>query len=226
MKLILDAGDGCARVTWPGPQVMRAMTSGGLGKLPGDAITADIKENPEKRLEISNSMPLGRAKDNMVRDGYAPAFSARWLDALLAGGETDATALELVRQMTYKDRGGQAAIDPEALPASRLFRAAWRATEGVITLDQSACRVVFARKILDAKGMALTALGRQVEESMLLGAGDDAFEASVAALKAIDLRAIGHKIAVADSPEALLALWPAELPMPPDVARVVEAGVV
>jgi hypothetical protein len=211
MKIILDSGATQAAVCWPTAKAMRAFTQGGLGKLPGDAVTEDLSENPEKRLEVSRSMPLDRAIENMIRDGREAGFAQRYLTALLSGGETDATALDLVREHAFRAKDGQIAAEPTALPADRFFRNAWRLAGGVVVVDLQAARRIFAERVLEAKAAALAKLTVEVETTLLLGVADASLEAQLEALKLMDLRALGGKIMAADSASALKALWPVAL---------------
>lgn len=211
MKIILDAGTSQAAVCWPTAKAMRAFTQGGLGKLPGDAVTEDLAENPEKRLEVATSMPLDRAIENMIRDGRDASFAQRYLRALMFGGETDATALDLVREHAFRDRTGQVAAEPTALPADRFFRNAWRMAGGMIAVDLQAARGIFAKRVLEAKAAALARLTGEIELKLLVGSADASLEAQLEALKLMDLRALGSKIMAADSADALKALWPVAL---------------
>lgn len=211
MKLILDGAKGqIVRITEPGKVVVKALTSGGFGVLPGDALTADLAENPDKRLEVSTSMPKQRAIDNMVRGGHAPDFAIKWNDALLVGGQTDATALDMVRLKTYLGKGDQIAVNAEdqvvGLNAKyRLFRDAWRMGDGGITIDLTAAKTILAKRIIAKKRNALVALEAK-NELVLLTGQDEPLEEQYEALVNLDLRKLGGKIMAAQSVNELLFL--------------------
>lgn len=207
MKLILDQSDRL-RICKPTRWAMRVFTQGGLPELPGDAVTADLKENAEKRLEVSRSMPFERARENMIGNGRRPEFADRYLRAMLGGGETDASALELVREHAFKDRNGQIASDFSALPSSRSFRNAWRLSGQSVVIDMEEARVIFAREFIHWKIQREKELANQIEIHTVAGRPSDQLEAQFETLRAMNLKAMGDKVLKAKSPEALKKLCP------------------
>jgi hypothetical protein len=206
MKLILSGMEGQAvRIATPSLVIMSALTNGGLGQLPGDAVTADLAEDESRRLEVSESMPRQRAIDNMVRAGHDHDFAVAWTDAVLAGGETDATALEMIGTKSFVEEEGLAPIESDRRPA-RWFREAWRRSGDGIVIDLPAAKRVFAERLVSRK--AETSNEARVKADIATILGDASIEATYFAMVAIDLKAIGAKVMKATSPEDLLALWP------------------
>lgn len=209
-KLILDGTD-AVKIAYPNPQRLRTLTLGGYGRLPGDAVTSDL--DGKRRVVMAQSMTASRAVDNMVRAGHDATFSQRWIKALLAGGENDNTALDLVRQKTFPGRDGQSAIEPDQLPPDRFFRDAWKREGDAITIDMVAARTVFADRVIAAKAEQADVLIKSVETSQVSGDPADELEARYESLVAMDLRALGARVMAAQSTDELKALWPAELPL-------------
>lgn len=208
MKIILSDKPGGVDVCYPSAWIMAALTSGGIGKLPGDAVTADLGENVVERIEVSESMPKARAVENMLRNGRSPAFVDKYLTALMAGGETDATALELVREHAFKDKTGQVAVEHTDIPADRAFRDAWRLQSGVITIDLAASRTLFVHRFVAWKAATIKDLAAQIEMKVLLGEVSDALESQHAALTSMSMRTLGDALAAAKSPDELRVIKP------------------
>lgn len=208
MRIILDGLPDRLLICKPTRWAMRAFTQGGLRQLPGDAVTADLKENPEKRLEVSRSMPLERARDNMIRNGRRPGFVDQYLQAILTGGETDGSALELVREHAFRERTGQIASDFSALPSDRSFRNAWRLSGQGVVIDLPAARTIFARQFIHWKTRSTLELGKRIEINLVAGTTDDQIEAQYEALRTLNLRSIGDKVIAAKTPEELKAICP------------------
>lgn len=214
MKLILEQkDDGGVLIGIPAPNMMTALTNGGFGRLPGDAVTSDLAENESLRIEVAASMPVDRAIDNMVRSGYDPDFAAKWTQAQISGGETDATALGMVALKTFPSQFDVVATEQENIPADRFFRDAWRRDPGSdrLYVDPDASKVIFSRRLIEAKGMSVKKLTDELDVLLLTGKTDQALEAQHEALISLNLRALGAKVMAAASPEELKALWPAEL---------------
>lgn len=210
MKCILDGARGQpVKITYPSARIMQVLTAGGMGALPGDAVTADLAEDPDKRLEVSTAMPKQRAIDNMVRSGHAPDFAVEWIDALLVGGQTGATALDMVRLKTYIGRGDQIAVNFEDQVAEwnvkyRIFRDAWRMADGGIVVDLTAAKTILAKRIIIKKRDALAALEARNDLALLTGQ-DEPLEAQYEGLVNLNLRKLGEKIMAAQGVDELLA---------------------
>lgn len=211
MKLILGVESDSVSVTCASATIIRAFTSGGFGKLPGDAVTSDIEENTARRVEVATSMPKERAIENMIRVGHDPDFAGRWVDATLVGGQTEANALDMIRQKSYPAGGTQIAIDPTALPASRVFRNAWRSMGSGVVVDMEAAKVIFARRMIEARQSKAKQLTDEIELAALTGQSADELEAAFAAMKAADLRMVGDLVMQAKTARELEALWPTSL---------------
>lgn len=215
MTLILAGTEnGPVLLTYPSPTTLAALTSGGLGALPGDAVTADLAENEAARVAAATSMPRQRAVDNMVRAGHDAGFAAAWCDALIDGGKTSAEALEMIAIKAHPGRRAEiAALDGRRRPRSRMFRDAWRRQGDGIVVDLEAARTIFSRRLIEAKRVAAVSATEAAELAVLAG---DTPDACLEALRALDLRAMGTEIMRAQSAAALMALWPADLvgPLP------------
>jgi hypothetical protein len=214
MKLILEQkDDGGVLIGIPAPNMMTALTNGGFGRLPGDAVTSDLAENESLRIEVAASMPVDRAIDNMVRSGFDADFAAKWTRAQISGGETDATALGMVALKTFPSQFDVVATEQENIPADRFFRDAWRRDPGgdKLYVDIDAARIIFSRRLIGAKGAAAKRLTDELDVLLLTGRTDQALEAQHEALIGLNLRALGAKVMAAASPEELKALWPTEL---------------
>ncbi len=214
-KLILTTGSNHAILVRPALHTMKAMTNGGLGELPGDTVTADLAENEARRIEVSRSMPQDRAITNMVQDGYDEGFAQKWCRALIGGGETDASALGLIRQQASGTRGMPetdcAAVGYEDLPSDRSYRDAWRKRGNGIEVDLGLAKAIFAARVIKAKSRDVLEHKTAAEQSMLLGNASDVLEKTYITLLNLDLRALGAKVMKAESIDQLAALWPAEL---------------
>lgn len=216
MKLILDGEvGGRVSITYPSPTMLAILTNGGVNELPGDAVTADLAENEGKRVAVARSMPVARAVENMVRSGHDADFASRWVGAQLTGGETESSALEMIRRKTFIDRTGQAAIDPATLPADdpdQFFFNAWRRAgdggegDGVV-IDLSAARLVLAKRLIERKAQSVKALADEIEALQLAGQSTDAQEAAHQALIETDLRKLGAQVQAATTVTELLSLW-------------------
>ncbi len=212
MKIILDGVEGGpVRVCWPSPIAMAGLTGGGFGKLHGDAVTIDLEENEARRVEAANAMPKQRAIANMIRAGHDPDFAEHWTNAWLVGGETDATALELVRRKSFQF-GDQIAIGSETVPQDRFYREAWRRGGGDIVVDINAARVAFARRLVDARAAASQQFLRDIEVAVVSGRITDVLDAAYAALKGVDLRKLGQSVMGCKSLPELSSLWPEAVP--------------
>lgn len=214
MKLILDgAQGGKVFIHQADAKLMKAFTHGGFPGLPGDAITIDL--DGDKRIEAAESMPKQRALDNMVRAGHKPAFAQKFIGSMLAGGETDASALDMVREKTitanvltrqkYGITGTQSAIEPEDyLAMDRYFRDAWRRQGNGIVIDLDAAKIVVAKNIIAAKRNALSDFEEKKELAILTGEPEEA----ASALVSLDLRNLGQQIMAAKNVAELKALLP------------------
>lgn len=192
MYIISSAADGMVNVTTPAPKFMAAVTQGGFGQIPG----AEMKT---AQSQIENS----------IKAGFDPDFSSRFVTALVVGGETDAGGRDLIRiRHLYQNTNHQVQSFPTL---DRWFRDAWRqdAATGVLYIDMVAARLVFAKKLIAAKGEQASVLISRIETAILAGAPDAALEAAHQALKDIDLNALAGQMAAANSPAELSSLWPA-----------------
>lgn len=193
-------------ITVPSRQTMKALTSGGFGRLPGDAVTDDLGEDETMRIEASASMPRSRAIDNMVRCGHDPDFAAHYCDAIVAGGETDTTALDMIRKHRHPEGGDQYAVDHGEVPSDRRLRNAWVNRGDRIVVDMAMAKSIFAERLITAKAQAVAALLKKAEVSAVLG-----LESQYEDLAKLDLRKLGCQVMKATSPEQLLSLWPGDL---------------
>lgn len=189
------------------PWFMKATTGGGLGELPGDAVTIDFAENEAKRIEISRSMPMDRAIENSIAAGFTPDFTRRYLYSLRDGGETTAGGFDLARKRTFKEVPGQALIDFDlVIPPSRWFRDAWvRLNDGVV-IDLMRAKDIFAERIIMAKIMALG----QAQKDTLMAEFSGTTDTPDNKLSRLDLKALGAQVMDARDLDALCSLWPAE----------------
>lgn len=211
MKVLLHGTPEKLVVNHPTKWIMRVFTQGGLGKLPGDAVTSDLAENQQRRLEVSRSMPMDRALDNMIRNGRRPEFAKHYLEAMLFGGETDATALELVREHAFKDLTGQVAEDPVVLPVDRTFRDAWRLAGQAVAIDMPSAKTIAARRFIAWKGEQMKDLAAKIEVNVLLGMVSADLEAQYEAFRTMNLRNVGDRFIAAQTPEELKAVMPQAL---------------
>lgn len=210
MKIILTTFADSVAITRPSAWCMKALTNGGLGRLPGDADTSDITDMG-MRIEVATSMPSERAIENSIRTGLSAEFAEQWYGALLSGGETDATALDLIRQKSCRSGGDQTAIDPEDVPADRFFRDAWRGIGGSITIDLPEARRILACRCVRARSQAQAAIAERIDVKGMIGEDITDDEALYESLAAINLKALGSQMLAAQSPEALKAIWPEAL---------------
>lgn len=198
-------------IMYTSPWFERVTQNGGLGKLPGDAVTADLN-NEAARIEAASSMPFQRALDNLIRDGQDRDFAVRYLRAITTGGQTSATSLDLAVTKTFKRRTNEVVIERAALPADRYFRDAWRRTGDGIVIDLTEAKALFARKLVLARSQRAKELTEKIEEAMLLERPSDRLDAQYQIVQRMNLRALGAKIVAATTPTELRALWPEDLP--------------
>jgi hypothetical protein len=202
MTLIISTTlQGSVNITAPAPAFMAAVTHGGFGRIPDP--------EPDPLLAASEARQI----EGMIASGYDADFAARYVDALLRGGETDAGGLDLIRQRHLANDVNHRTMELAELPGDRIFRDAWRqdAESGAIYVDLVAAKLLFARRLVAAKAAAIANLGTEIEIRLLQGQADEELEAAHRALKDIDLQGLAEAIARAGTPDGLKALWPSYL---------------
>lgn len=210
-RVILHGNEGGpVELMWPSKWFINATTNGGIGMLPGDAVTSDLAENATKRLEAATHMPFARALNNAVKAGHKPAFATRYLKALMGGGETTATALDLARRRSYFDQPGQVLFEFENRP-DRWFRDAWRRFGNGIVIDIPLARSIFAKRLVQTKAKQANELIQEIETAILTGEDEAAAQISYDAMISIDLRKLGSDLMSAKTPAEIKSLWPSVL---------------
>lgn len=210
MKVILAPLPDKVLITYPAQSMMTALTNGGLGRLPGDAVTDDLPSESH-RVEAATAMPFQRAVENLIRAGHDGDFARTWCRAVISGGETSATALDLVRRHAYPQGGTHYAADRDDISPYRMFRDAWRARADRIFVDIKAAKGLFARHLIGAKRRALDKMSDDIDTKKVEGECYDSLEVQYQQLVDIDLRQLGSKVMLAESVEQLMALWPCNL---------------
>lgn len=198
--IISTAEDGRVNITAPAGKFMRAVTHGGLGHIPG---IEDVKLDSAVEGQI----------DRAIASGYEAGFASRFVKALVLGGETDAGAMNLIRQRHLSRDSNHRVHD--RIKLDRFFRDAWRqdGSTGALFIDLGIARQIFAKRLIAIKAGCLRAFAEKTDVATLMGRRDEALEASHAALKSIDLHALADKMARASSADELKALWPSVLPL-------------
>lgn len=189
--IISVQSNGMVAITCPSPHFMAAVTHGGTGQFPD---TTDARQI-----------------DNMVASDFDPDFSSKYVHALMLGGETDASALGLIKDRHLQEHTDHITMDFSELPEDWFFRDAWRMSGSGIIVDLAEARLIFARKLIKDKADAVKALIEDIEVALLTGEPTDQLEAAHMALKSLDLHKVAGGMAAAKTPDALKALWPTSL---------------
>ncbi|HLC08230.1 MAG TPA: hypothetical protein VJK06_02990 [Methyloceanibacter sp.] len=200
--IVSTQANGMVAVTTPAPNFMAAVTHGGFGRIP------DAEPDPARQATETRQI------ETMVAAGYSGDFSSRYMSALVRGGENDAGGLDLIRQRHLAGDLHHGICDFTALPRDRFFRDAWRLDpmRGAIYVDLAEAKLVFARALIAAKADAVTRLVRDTEIATLAGGNSGGLDVAFRQLKEMDLGGLAAKMARAETPEALKALWPENLP--------------
>lgn len=169
---------GLAAFTYPSPNVMAALTHGGIGQY----------SRLDRDWEIQK----------FVCGGMRETIAARWIDALITGGKTDAEAYELLRDRSAKeDWTGIELWDRADVPADRWFRSAWHRSQngGPISIKMSRAKAIQFCKIADAIAAENATRSEDFDRPLL----------------AIDVSTYREPIANAQHMIELRAIWPKEL---------------
>lgn len=106
-------------------------------------------------------------------------------------------------------------IKDDDVPADRTFRSAWRSVDGKVAVDLPAARNIHLAAIREARNRALDESDREAARTNEIGT--DAERRALAkrrqALRDVPA-AIDAALNAARSPEALKAVWPADVPRP------------
>lgn len=169
---------------------MAALTNGGFGRI------EDITEQ--------------RAVDNMIRDGRDPDLARVWTKALIIGGETDSTALDLIRRKDTPIDMTCEAVDVSTIPTDLTFRDAWRFNNGFY-IDMQSAKEFFAARLVSAREIAITTFRQAIDKDILLGRDTKELEAIFIAIKNFDLHSMRDKISSIKDPLELKDLWPSNI---------------
>lgn len=193
-------------IVYPAARWMRAVTNGGFGRA-DEAVEAAVMTKAGAASQI----------DNKIASGIDPDLARRYVKAMVMGGEVTAGALDLIRLHDAGHLSDHAVLDVAAISTDRLLRDAWRrspANGGAIYVDMPAARAVFSGLVIAAKRQAVVDFTAGAERAMVAGDNPTEFEVLYASLIAMDLRALGVRVFSVQTPAALKALWPTELPKP------------
>lgn len=159
----------------------------------------------------------GRALDRnweiekLVRDGKREIVAARWVDAIILGGYTDAEARGLIADKDVpSDHAGIELWDFAEVPQDRWFRNAWRRSRngGPIDIDFDIARRAQANAAVSAREDRLRDLRHQLNVDLILSADASAKRRQIDQLERDDLFA---PMAAARTIDELRAAWPAVL---------------
>lgn len=211
MWVIVDTRpDNSVAVTVPTRRLVSAFTGGGFGSL---AAAVELPLDEEQRSVLMGSASLPREIEKLVMGGHAPDVARRWVNAIVAGGESEAGAADLIRLRDCSGGRDHARVTDNDVPPDRFFRKAWRrpAGGGPIYVDMQSARTLFARRVIAAKGQRVKELLAEIEIAQVSGDAAEAMTAAHDALMQLDLRVLGALVLGATTPDALAALWPESL---------------
>lgn len=186
--------DRAVTITAPTSEIMRILTHGGVPE-------AYFGRTLDRDWEI----------EKLVRDGRREIIAVRWIDAVIAGGLTDAEAHGLIAEKDVpSDHAGIDLWDHSDVPRDYWFRDAWRRSRngGPIDIDFDVARRVQAQRAIGAREHRLSELRHQLNVDLILSVDASAKRRQIVQLERDDLFA---PMAAAMTVDELRASWPAIL---------------
>lgn len=172
--------DGGVTITHPTQETMAFLTNGG-------APVGYYGRNLDRDWEIQK----------FVNAGLRESVAAKWIDALISGGRTDAEAYELIRDKDTKpDWSGHELWDRNELP-DRWFRDGWARSHngGPISIHLGRAKAIQLRHIKNAVAEENNALMQDLDCELI----------------ELDFERIRRSIMIASDENQLRSVWPMEL---------------
>lgn len=190
------------QITMLAPRWHAAVTHGGFGQAIDPMILTSEKENDAKRqIELA-----------VETAGQNPDEAARFVRALVVGGENEEGARDLIRQRHLSEHRDWTAVEYSELPRPWFFRNAWRLRDGKVYVDMTEARKIFTDRLIEEKGVWMRKLPDLIEQAFMREEDDTTLVDHFGKLKNLDLHAMRDKTMKANTTEQLIGLWPNWLP--------------